>query len=110
MIRIDSSFFEYLSSEGFRDKARRVLIETKPYFLPEERAALYSMLKMKPSPPGIREDEGAYKTSVQAGRDARFRIEVVLIAYRHTCALTGYRMTTLGMGEYCRCRSYSRIS
>lgn len=31
------------------------------------------------------------------GRDARFRIEVVVVAYRHTCALTGYRMTTLDM-------------
>ena len=97
MIRIDPGFFECLSNEGFRDKARRVLIETEPYFLPEERVALYSMLKLKPSAPEIREDEASYKTSVQTGRDARFRIEVVLIAYRHTCALTGYRMTTLGM-------------
>jgi putative restriction endonuclease len=97
MIRIDPSFFECLSNEGFRDKARRVLIETEPYFLPEERVALYSMLKLKPSALEIREDEAAYKTSVQTGRDARFRIEVVLIAYRHACALTGYRMTTLGM-------------
>jgi putative restriction endonuclease len=97
MIRIDPSFFECLSNEGFRDKARRVLIETEPYFLPEERVALYSMLKLKPSAPEIREDEATYKTSVKTGRDARFRIEVVLLAYRHTCALTGYRMTTLGM-------------
>jgi len=96
-IRIDQGFFDLLSSQRFRDRARRVLIETEPYFLPEERVALYSMLNIKPSAPEIREDEAAYKTSVQTGRDARFRIEVVLIAYRHTCALTGYRMTTLGM-------------
>jgi putative restriction endonuclease len=64
MIRIDQSFFEWLSNERFRDKARRVLIETEPYFLPEERVALYSMLKLKPSAPEIREDEAAYKTSV----------------------------------------------
>lgn len=96
-IRIDKGFFECLSNQRFRDRARRVLIETKPYFLPEEKVALYSMLKIKPSAPEIREDEASYKTSVQTGRDARFRIEVVLIAYRHTCALTGYRMTTLGM-------------
>jgi putative restriction endonuclease len=96
-IRIDQSFFECLSNQRFRDRARRVLIETEPYFLPEERVALHSMLKIKPSVPEIREDEAAYKTSIQTGRDARFRIEVVLIAYRHTCALTGYRMTTLGM-------------
>jgi putative restriction endonuclease len=96
-IRIDKGFFEYLSNPRFRDRARRVLIETDPYFLPEERVVLYSMLKLKPSAPEIREDEANYKSSVQTGRDARFRIEVVLIAYRHTCALTGYRMTTLGM-------------
>gem|GEM_PF-5268008 len=33
---------------------------------------------------------------VERGRHARFRIEVVIVAYRHTCALTGCRMTTLG--------------
>ena len=38
-----------------------------------------------------------YKESVQTGRDARFRIEVVVLAYKHTCALTGYRMTTIEM-------------
>jgi putative restriction endonuclease len=96
-VRIDKSFFDCLSDQKFRDRARRVLIETDPYFSPEERVALYSMLNIKPSAPEIREDEATYKTSVQTGRDARFRIEVVLIAYRHTCALTGYRMTTLGM-------------
>jgi putative restriction endonuclease len=74
-----------------------VLIETEPYFLPEEKVALYSMLKLKPSASEIREGETTYKTSVKTGRDARFRIEVVPLAYRHTCTLTGYRMTTLGM-------------
>ena len=74
-----------------------ILIETEPYFLPEERTALYSMLQIKPHAPGIREDAALYKESVQTGRDARFRIEVVVLAYKHTCALTGYRMTTLEM-------------
>jgi putative restriction endonuclease len=73
------------------------LIETEPYFLPEEKTALYSMLQIKPPTPGIREDAALYKESVQTGRDARFRIEVVVLAYKHTCALTGYRMTTLEM-------------
>jgi putative restriction endonuclease len=97
MIRLDPSFFECLTDQRFRDRARRVLIETKPYFLPEERAALYSMLNIKPAAPGIKEDRELYIASVQAGRDARFRIEVVVLAYKHTCALTGYRMTTLDM-------------
>jgi putative restriction endonuclease len=97
MVRLDPSFFECISDQKFLDKARRVLIETEPYFLPEERVALYSMLKIKPTTPEIREDEGTYRSSVQTGRDARFRIEVVILAYKHTCALTGYRMTTLEM-------------
>ena len=55
------------------------------------------MLQIKPSAPDIREDIGLYRASVQAGRDARFRITVVVLAYKHTCALTGYRLTTLEM-------------
>jgi len=97
MIRIDETFFHCLEDYKFRDRARRILIETEPYFLPEERAALYSMLKIKPTVPEIREYEELYRTSIQTGRDARFRIEVVVLAYKHTCALTGYRMTTLEM-------------
>lgn len=97
MIRFDPSFFECLSDQRFRDRARRVLIETEPYFLPEERVALRSMLQIKPAAPEIRENEEVYRKSVQTGRDARFRIEVVVLAYKYTCGLTGYRMTTLEM-------------
>lgn len=97
MIRLDPRFFDCLSDSTFRDRAQRVLIETEPYFLPEERAALYSLLRINPITHGIREYEELYKSSVQTGRDARFRIEVVVIAYKHTCALTGYRLTTLEM-------------
>jgi putative restriction endonuclease len=96
-IRLDPNFFDCLADQKFRDRARRVLIETEPYFLPEERTALYSMLQIKPQAPGIREDGDLYRESVQTGRDARFRIDVVVLAYKHTCALTGYRMTTLEM-------------
>jgi len=97
MIRLDEQFFECLADFNFRDRAQRILIETEPYFQQEERVALYSMLRIRPAVPGIRENRELYKASVQAGRDARFRIEVVVIAYKHTCALTGYRMTTLAM-------------
>ena len=96
-IRLDPSFFNCLGDQRFRDRARRVLIETEPYFLPEERTALYSMLQIKPTAPEIREPIELYRASAQAGRDARFRIEVVILAYKYTCALTGYRMTTLDM-------------
>ncbi|MCX5847305.1 MAG: HNH endonuclease [Deltaproteobacteria bacterium] len=97
MIMIDPSFFDCLADNKFRDRARRILIETEPYFLPEERAALFSMLKIKPTVPEVREYEELYRASIQMGRDARFRIEVVVLAYKHTCALTGYRLTTLEM-------------
>jgi putative restriction endonuclease len=86
-VRLDPSFFEALADYNFRDRARRILIETEPYFQPEERVALYSMLRIKPSAPEIREDEGLYRASVKAGRDARFRITVVVLAYKHTCRL-----------------------
>jgi putative restriction endonuclease len=97
MIRLDQSLFDCLADERFRNRARRVLIETEPYFLPAERVALYNMLNIKPPAPEVREKEELYRASVQTGRDARFRIEVVVIAYKYTCALTGYRMTTLDM-------------
>lgn len=97
MIRFDEQFFECLADYKFRDKAQRILIEAEPYFQPEERVALYSMLQIRPAASEIRENQEIYKASVQAGRDARFRIEVVVVAYKHRCALTGYRMTTLAM-------------
>jgi putative restriction endonuclease len=97
MIRLDPSFSACLADQRFLDRARRVLVETEPYFRPEERAALYSMLRIKPTTPEVHEDEELYRASVQTGRDARFRIEVVALAYKYTCALTGYRMTTLDM-------------
>ena len=97
MIRIDANFYDCLADQRFRDRARRVLIETEPYFRPEERVALYSMLNIKPTKFEIHDNQEIYRVSVQTGRDARLRIEVVVLAYKHTCGLTGYRMTTLEM-------------
>jgi putative restriction endonuclease len=97
MIRLDPSFYDCLVDQRFRERARRVLIETDPYFAPDERVALYSMLNIKPAKFEMHDNEELYKVSVQTGRDARFRIEVVVLAYKHTCGLTGYRMTTLEM-------------
>jgi len=97
MIRLHASFFDCLADQRFRERARRVLIETDRYFRPEERVALYTTLRIKPAIPEVREDEEIYRVSAQIGRDARFRIEVIILAYKHTCALTGYRMTTLEM-------------
>ncbi len=97
MARLSPGFFECLADQKFRDQARRVLVDTDPYFLPEERTALCAMLHMRPKEPEVREEKDVYKAVVEKGRDARFRIEVVVLAYKHTCALTGYRLTTIEM-------------
>ncbi len=56
------------------------------------------MLGLQPTASGrFKEAAELYTAPVKRGRDARFRIEVVAVAYRHTCALTGYRMNTLDM-------------
>ncbi len=95
-VRLDGAFNNCLQDKTFREKAKRILIETAPYFNADERAALYAMLHIMPKESNCVEDEGeVFKIPAERGRDARFRIEVVVVAYRHTCALTGYRMTTL---------------
>jgi putative restriction endonuclease len=96
-VHLNPSFFDCLTDRSFRNRAQRVLIEAEPYFRPEEKAALYEMLHIKPREPEVREHNEFYRANIEVGRDARFRIEVVVLAYKHTCALTGYRMTTLEM-------------
>lgn len=96
-VRFDPSFLDCLRDPKFRDKAKRVLIETPTYFCTEEREALSAMLCLKPPTDSLKEAGPLYTAPAERGRDARFRIEVVVIAYKHTCALTGYRMTTLEM-------------
>ena len=96
-VRFDPAFLDSLHDPAFRDKAKRILIET--YFCPEEQLALCAMLRLKPARADKAKEAGAlYTTPAERGRDARFRIEVVVVAYKHTCALTGYRMTTLDTG------------
>ena len=62
------------------------------------QSPLHSILRIKPTAADkLKETGPLYTAPVERGRDARFRIEVVVVAYKHTCALTGYRMTTLEM-------------
>lgn len=96
-VRFDPAFLRCLHDPTFREKAKRVLIETPPYFFDDERVALRAMLGLEQTTMGkLKETTSLYTAPVERGRDARFRIEVVIVAYQHTCALTGYRMTTLG--------------
>lgn len=97
-VRLDPVFLDCLRDAHFRDRVKRVLIETPPYFRTEERIALRALLRLLPVAADKAKETGTlYTVPVERGRDARFRIEVVVVAYKHTCALTGYRMTTLDM-------------
>ncbi len=96
--RLDSGFVEAASDPGFRDQARRILIAK--HFEPAERNALYHLVGMSiPNDDEIARDAKFEipEDAAQAGREARFRIEVVA-AYNYACALTGYRVTTIGLG------------
>lgn len=94
-IRLSDEFFDALKSNEFRRAAGYTLIEN--YFEHAEQIALYELAGIE-SP----EDTQALdKLAIQAdndaraeGRTARFRVDVVA-AYCHTCALTGYRITTI---------------
>lgn len=94
-VQLHPAFVEFLSDAELRLEARRILIAK--YFEPAERNALYSLAGMKIP----KDDEIARDASYQAPRDAqakgretRFRLDIVA-AYQYTCALTGYRVTTI---------------
>jgi putative restriction endonuclease len=79
-------------------KMRRILIAT--YFTdPGERAALYALVGMPvPSDDVVKSNARSYREDKEGGREARFRLTVVP-AYNYTCALTGYRLTTIDSGS-----------
>lgn len=86
---------EFMRDPASRERARRLLIAR--YFLPEERIALYTLCGCPvPAEDEIRRDADytPAQAAVQQGREIRFRLNVVA-AYNYTCALTGYRLTTL---------------
>ena len=97
-VRFDPAFLICLHDPSFRDRAKRLLIETPPYFRPEEQQALLALFGLERlRGDTIKEPNAFYSVPAERGREARFRMQVVVVAYRHTCALTGYRLTTLGM-------------
>jgi putative restriction endonuclease len=80
---------------AWREQARRILIAR--YFQPEERTALYAAVGLPvPSEEEIEQDarSGESEAARTRGRELRFRVNVVA-AYKYTCALTGYRLTTI---------------
>ena len=46
----------------------------------------------------VKADARLFAVARERGREARFRLTVVP-AYNYTCALTGYRLTTVGSGS-----------
>jgi putative restriction endonuclease len=94
---LDASFLECLCDAEWRSAARRRIIAV--WFEPKEQAAL-CVLSGLPVP-----EDGAgvvaqdpLEAAVKTGREARFRINVVY-NYRFTCALSGYRLTTIDSGS-----------
>jgi len=97
--KLPSDLVVSLEDPAYSDKARHLLIAK--YFRPSEQIALYEMIGLPvPSRQEI-EANAAYKSPEEArmaGREARFRVRVVT-AYNYTCALTGYRLTTITAGS-----------
>ncbi len=94
-IRLSDEFFEALQSPAFCHAAAYTLISQ--YFEHAEQVALYELAGIAPPADTAPLDELARQADEESratGRTARFRVDVVA-AYCHTCALTGYRITTI---------------
>lgn len=94
----DPEFLAACLEPDFRHQARITLIET--HFDPAERNALYHLTGTE-IPQSDQLSQTAFfeipNDAEVAGRSARFRLDVVS-AYNYTCALTGYRVTTISAG------------
>ena len=91
-IELHPDFFLLLQQPTFRELARRVLVTT--WFPPAEQIALKTSLGLAADDVAAtlvaEEARAPYETQ---GRDARFRIQVI-VQYQYTCALSGYALTT----------------
>jgi putative restriction endonuclease len=92
-VEINEELYLLAQDSAFRSKARTVLIQS--YFEPAEQIALASLVNISISEVA-KTNTAVYETeaSYQSGRDVRFRLDIVA-AYNYTCALTGYRVTTI---------------
>lgn len=94
-IQLSGDFFDALQSPDFRQLAGQVVISG--YFEHAEQVALYELAGIETPSDTAPIDKiamDADEASRSNGRTARFRVDVVA-AYCHTCALTGYRVTTI---------------
>ncbi len=95
--KFDDSVLAGLGDFAFRSKLRRLLVAT--YFPPDEQVALAAALGFDSVLDSVEisafaKDQAAYRAAREAGRNARFKNEVVS-GYQFTCALTGYRLVTV---------------
>jgi len=96
---LDPGFRNYMKDPIWRERARRLLIAK--YFEPAERIALYTLVGLPiPNEDEITRDASFTSPTAarEKGREARFRLTVVS-AHNYTCALTGYRLTTITAGS-----------
>lgn len=96
--RMDPDFFACLQDEDFRQRLRLLLIDR--YFTePAERKALAEFANVRLEEAETLKDEVLrYEAAHRLVREARFRLTVVP-AYDYTCALTGYKLVTVGAGS-----------
>ncbi len=95
--QISDDLLPLLADSKFRAQLRRLLVTT--YFPPNEQVSLFAALgfEVKPDSPelsALAEDQAKYRVAKETGRSARFKTQVVS-GYQFTCALTGYRLTTV---------------
>jgi putative restriction endonuclease len=94
----DPEFVEACRNPEFRRDARTILIAK--HFEPAERNALYHLVGIEIPQHDLITREAFFdmeRDAEDAGRSARFRLDIVS-AYNYTCALTGYRVTTISSG------------
>lgn len=94
-VELRPSFLAALANDDFRRRARATLIHT--YFMQVEQVALCELVGLQQEVSTAEAEvvmAAAVDQAKALARDARFRIKVVS-AYDFTCALTGYRLTTL---------------
>jgi putative restriction endonuclease len=96
--RLPDDLVAFMRDPASRAQARRLLVSL--YFEMSERVSLYSALGIPvPSEDIVKADlSAAAESAMEQGREARFRIRIVS-AYQYTCALTGYRLTTVRAGS-----------
>ena len=96
--QIDPEFFACLQDADFRQQLRLLLIDR--YFTDQaERKALADFADVRLEAAQTLKDEVLrYEAAYRLVREVRFRLSVVP-AYDYTCALTGYKLVTVGAGS-----------